>query len=134
MEYRLYTTVDITNTGQYKPEPGKENLRWKEQNFQTVMQTLALRANIQLRSKPEVIEVAGSTVGFESSNVIKLWKFEFETERDYPLGTIEDPVLFLKQDFNLVPYIHGLDEAVTTNRPVFITDGENKNIVFQQRQ
>jgi hypothetical protein len=133
MEYRLYTTVDITNTGQYKPEPGKENLRWKEQNFQTVVQTLALRANIQ-HSKPELIEVPGKSIGFNFDKVIKVWKFEFETERDYPLGTDEDPVLFLKQDFNLVPYIHGLDEVPTSNRPVFITEGENKNIVFQQRQ
>ena len=52
MNYTLYTTVDITNTGQYRSEIGKEDLRWKEQNFQTVLQTLGIRANIQYKAKP----------------------------------------------------------------------------------
>ena len=46
MEYKLYTLVDITHTNQHRPEPGKEALRWKEQNFQTVLQTLGIRSNI----------------------------------------------------------------------------------------
>lgn len=133
MEYRLYTTVDITNTGQYKPEPGKETHRWKEQNFQTVMQTLALRANVQYLSKPEIIEVAGNTVGFDFSDTVKIWTFDFSAERDYPFGTDDDPVSFLKEDFNLVPFIQGLDETIASKTPVFVTSGADKNIVFQQR-
>ena len=46
MEYKLYTLVDITQTGQYRNEHGKEADRWKEQNFQTVLQILGIRANI----------------------------------------------------------------------------------------
>ena len=133
MEYRLYTTVDITNTGQYKHEAEKENLRWKEQNFQTVLQTLALRANIQHHTKPTVVEVSGKSIGFEFDEVTRFWTFEFSSERDYPFGTVDDPVAFLKQDFNLVPYIQGLDEQKNPHRAVFVTAGKSKNIVFQQR-
>ena len=46
MEYKLYTLVDITHTGQYRNEPGRQKERWQEQNFNTVIQTLGIRSNL----------------------------------------------------------------------------------------
>ena len=126
MRYTLYTTVDITNTGQYRSEPGKEVDRWKEQNFQTVLQTLGMRANIVFDKKPHVMNIAGSILGFNTTNIIKVWSFTFNTERDYPL------LEFLTDDFDGVPYISGLDECMEQNYDVFVTEGTVRNIIFKE--
>ena len=133
MHYKLYTLVDITNTGQHRPEPGKEELRWREQNFQTVIQTLGMRANITYNTKPVFTEVNGRLIGFDTDEVIRVWRFDFETERDYLFEVDSDPVGFLKEDFHLVPYISGLDELLDQNYAVFTTTGNKPNIVFHTK-
>lgn len=130
MRYTLYTTVDITNTGQYRAEPGKEADRWKEQNFQTVLQTLGLRSNIVFDSKPSVIKTNGSVFKFETSKIINVWSFTFSTERGYPFGTPDNPTEFLEEDFNGVPYISGLNESMEQNYSIFVTSGSARNILF----
>ena len=130
MHYKLYTLVDITHTGQYRLEPGKEQDRYKEQNFNTVLQTLGLRSNISYTSSPWLIEVRGSIIGFDTDDIIRVWRFEFETERDFVYENNADPVGFLKEDFNLVPYINGLDELMEQHYAVFSTEDPGKNIVF----
>ena len=134
MQYKLYTLVDITHTNQYRLEEGKEQLRWKEQNFNTVLQILGLRSNIIFYSTPIVVGIKGSVVGFDTDEIIKLWRFDFETERDNMYGPNEDPTLFLREDFHLVPYIAKLDELMEQNYAVFVTEGEGKNIVFHKKQ
>ena len=134
MQYYLYTTVDITNTGQYRSESGKEAVRWKEQNFQTLLQTLGIRANIESYTKPVLKEIAGTVVGFKTSSIIHVWYFEFSTEREFLYESENDPVGYLKEDFNMVPYISGLDESMEQNYDVFVTSGPATNIVFFQKQ
>ena len=133
MEYMLYTTVDITNTGQYRPEYGKEADRWKEQNFQTVLQTIGIRANISYRRKPDVVQVSGKLLGFETENIVRAWRFDFYTEQDYLFEFNGDPVGYLIKDFEAVPYIAGLDECMEQNYNIFLTTGPARNIVFQQK-
>ncbi len=133
MDYTLYTTVDITNTGQYRTEPGKEQLRWKEQNFQTVLQTLGIRANISFYRKPMMVEVKGSIVGFQTVEIIRVWRFEFSTERDNLFENNDNPIGYLIDDFDMVPYISGLAESMEQNYDVFVTEGPARNIIFQQK-
>ena len=133
MNYTLYTTVDITNTGQYRNEPNTESERWKEQNFQTVIQTLNIRANISYASKPTVSEVKGSILGFETNNIIRVWTFDFTTERDQVYEYDRNPVGCLIKDFEGIPYISGLDESMTQNFDVFVTEGPARNIIFFQK-
>jgi len=130
MQYKLYTTVDITNTGQYRTEPGNEHLKWKEQNFQTVLQTLGIRANVSYYQKPVVTEIKGSLIGFETEEIIRVWRFDFSTEREHLFELNNDPVGYLLEDFNGVPFISGLDEVMKQNYDVFVTDGPARNIVF----
>jgi hypothetical protein len=134
MRYKLYTTVDITNTGQYRAEPGKEAARWKEQNFQTILQTLGIRANVASFSKPELIQIGGKAAGFDTTEIINVWRFDFETEREFLYDFDGDPVGYLKQDFDMVPYISGLDESMEQNFDVFVTQGPSRNIVFHLKQ
>lgn len=133
MDYTLYTTVDITNTGQYRTEPGKEQLRWKEQNFQTVLQTLGIRANISFYRKPIIVEVKGSLVGFETDEIIRVWRFEFSTEHENLFENNNNPIGYLIDDFDMVPYISGLAESMEQNYDVFVTEGPARNIIFQQK-
>lgn len=133
MEYKLYTTVDITSTGQYRTEPGKEILRWKEQNFQTVLQTLGIRANVSYINKPLVTEVNGKLVGLDIDDIVRVWRFDFYTERDNLFELDGNPIGYLLEDFNAVPFISGLDECMKQNYDVFVTDGPARNIVFYKK-
>jgi hypothetical protein len=133
MEYMLYTTVDITNTGQYRAEPGKEADRWREQNFQTVLQTLGMRANVSFNKSPKVIEISGHVLGFKTNNIIRVWQFEFYAERDNFFEKEGNPIGYLINDFDGIPFISGLNESMEQNYDVFVTDGPSRNIIFSQR-
>ena len=130
MEYKLYTLVDITHTGQHRNEPGKESLRWKEQNFQTVLQTLGIRSNISYTNTPIASEVNGRLVGFNTDKIIRVWRFDFSTDREHVYELNDNPVGALIEDFTLVPYISGLDEAMTQKYAVFNPEDPGKNIAF----
>jgi len=133
MQYKLYTTVDITNTGQYRTEPGKEHLRWKEQNFQTILQTLGIRANVSFTEKPVVSEMRGSLVGFNTDEIVRVWRFDFNTEREFLFEKDNNPIGLMIEDFEGIPYISGLDECMEQNYNVFVTDGVARNIIFVKK-
>jgi len=129
----IYTTVDITNTGQYRTEPGKESDRWREQNFQTVLQTLGIRGNISYRKSPIQMEISGHIFGFNTNNIIRVWQFDFSTEREHLFEKENDPVGYMIEDFDAVPFISGLDESMEQNYDVFVTEGLARNIIFSTR-
>jgi len=130
MEYKLYTLVDITHTGQFRPEQGKQREFWQEQNFNTVIQTLNIRSNISYHYGPEVFEVGGQAVGFDTDDIIRVWRFDFSTQSDNIYATKADPVGLLKDDFMAVPYIKGLDEAMQQEYAIFNTGLPGNNITF----
>jgi predicted ribosome-associated RNA-binding protein Tma20 len=134
MDYKLYTLVDITHTGQYRLEPGREQHRYKEQNFNTIVQTLGLRSNIFYRAKPQLLEVCGKVVGFATDEIIRVWRFDWTVEQDDLYLKDGDPVGFLKQDFHLIPYIKDLDELMEQQYAVFVTENPGSNIVFHVKQ
>jgi len=133
MEYKLYTLVDITHTKQHRAEVGKENLRWKEQNFQTVLQTLGIRANVVYDTEPGVSEVRGRVVGFDTDEILRVWRFDFSTEREFVYELNGNPIGALIEDFTLVPYVSGLDESMTQKYAVFNPEDPGKNITFFQK-
>jgi hypothetical protein len=133
MNYKLYTLVDITHTGQHRNESGKETARWKEQNFQTVLQTLGIRANVTFVQNPVIVELKGNLVGFDTDEIIRVWRFDFATDRDMLYEESGDQVAYLKQDFHLIPYIDGLDELMDQKYAVFNTINPGKNISFFQK-
>lgn len=128
--YKLYTLVDISATKQYSYSNSNEKEYSKRQNFNTVLQTLELRSNIIYYNTPSQIEIKGSLIGFNTDEIIRVWRFDFFTEHPDVFKVEDDIFYHLKKDFNFVPYINGLDELVTQNYYVFITEGSNKNIVF----
>ncbi len=124
MRYKIYTLVDITKTGQYRNEPGRELARLQQQNFDTVLQTIGMRANLSYMDPPKVkidIPENYNMVGNELSNI---WIFDWEVDREDLFLYNDDELYRLKEDFDLVPYISGLTETVK-KEPAIFRSGEN---------
>jgi len=127
MEYKLYTLVDITHTR--APQTTAEQ-KFAEQNFNTVLQTLGIRANITYVDSPAVIHTSGRLAGFDTDEILRLWRFDFVTDRDALYEDNNDPISLLIKDFHLVPYISGLNEVMDQEIAVFNTLDPGKNISF----
>ena len=130
MEYKLTTLVDITATGQYRNEQGRQKELNQQQNFDTILQTLGLRGNVYYTVKPTVIEATGKSQGFGVNKNVKMWVFEWQMEIDYLFEKGGDPIHWLKHDFDLIPIIPNLDESIVLKRPMFATSGPDANIIF----
>lgn len=128
--YKLYTTVDIT----YPAYNSSLKLKWSEQNFFTVIQTLSLRVNISYESNPVLLHIKGDILGFNTPNIISVWRFDFSTSHSCAYEKHNDPVGLLKDDFELVPFISGLNESTIQTYDIFVPTGLNKNIVFSCRE
>jgi len=128
MHYRLYSLVDITNTRQYQNTAEMRQARNQQQNFDTVIQTIGMRANITYDSPPKVTLGVPSTYGLEGDELASIWIFEWRCEREFLFLDGEDHVGYLKQLFKLVPYISNLTETTPEELAVFMP---GKNIVFE---
>jgi hypothetical protein len=91
---------------------------------------LGIRSNITWDSVPVVVEMAGTLAGFDTDDIVRLWRFDFYTERDDLWRRDQDQCELLREDFELVPYISGLDELLKQNYAVFIPFGPHRNITF----
>lgn len=120
MFYKLSTTIDITNTGQYRNEPGREQARLQQQNFDTLVNTIGMRSNIIYDYSPKVIIDYPKNVGLTGKNLSNIWVFEWRVEYAYVFKEQEDDVAFLKKDFALVPYNANLTETTTYKTNVFM--------------
>ena len=132
MIYCLHTLVDITNTGVWRKETGNEKLRDQQQNFNTVLQTIGLRANIEYRRRPEVEKAPADQFGFKDS--VNVWTFEWYCDREAVWTAGAVPLGLLKQDFDLIPFIPNLDESMVMRPSVFRSTGTDTNIVFTVRE
>jgi hypothetical protein len=133
MNYKLYTLVDITHTSEYRLREDNNHRRWQEQNFNTVIQTLGLRSNVSFHDAPVTVEIKGSALGFNTDEIVRIWRFDFSTDKPDLYDYQGDPVELLREDFELVPYIDGLNESMEQNYAVFVPYGDNKNIVFYKK-
>jgi len=128
MHYKLYTLVDITNTKQYQNSAESRQARSQQQNFDTVIQTIGMRANVDYTKPPEVTIDVPKKYNLDSAVLSNIWIFEWRVEREFLFLDGEDDVGYLKQLFNLVPYIPGLTETMTSSKPIFLP---GKNIAFE---
>ena len=124
MRYKLSTLVDITNTGSRR---GDDPIAYRQnQNYLTVIQTLGLRTNVEFISL-KVTQLDTTNFGSKYKGKKKVWEFVFEIERE-GYHSLED----MESDFDLVPFVAGLDEDVKFDKSLFhTTDLSNKNIFFE---
>jgi hypothetical protein len=128
MHYKLYTLVDITNTRQYQNSAENRQARSQQQNFDTVIQTIGMRANVDYTKPPEVTIDIPKKYNLDGTVLSNIWIFEWRVEREFLFLDNTDDVGYLKQLFNLVPYISGLTETTVSSKPIFIP---GKNIAFE---
>lgn len=133
-QFTICTLVDITKTGQYRKERGKEKEKSQQQNFDMVMQTIGMRTNASYVSEPvAIIEDVKEKFGEIFKGNHKVWIFNFFIEHE---GTLTDdfgnPCGLLLKDLHLVPVITGLNESVIFSKEIFNTSCplECNTIVF----
>ena len=127
MRFKLYTLVDITETGARRGEDPKQYRQ--QQNFLTVMQTIGLRVNPTYIAPPEIVKEVPSKLGLGTSYKSKqsVWKYVFEIEYE---GALDIDTLV--NDFDLIPIITQLDETAKFENAHFITKNTAlTNISFQ---
>ena len=123
---QIFTVIDMTDTNVGRSGEAKQ--RNQQANYNTVVQTAGLRVNpmpIALECKVDVVD----GIGFGSSikDKQRYWVFTFQHEFENALNIDQ-----LKDDFDLVPIITGLDETALINNSAFRTkDSVETNIVFK---
>lgn len=131
--FKVVTLVDITETKQYRKEPGKELAQQQQQNFITLLQTLGFRVNAMYDRSPDVKDVDLKELAFGSNyqGVQKVWEFDFYIEFDGGLADQGNQAGFLFDDLHYVPVIRDLNETVEFYLPVFDTKNlETKNTLI----
>ena len=126
MKFRLQALVDITETGARRQDADKFAYK-QEANFQTVLQTIGLRANLSYDKNPQNEELTIGKLGFGDKYKGKqqVWTFEFEIESE---GALD--INTLNEDFNLVPVILELNETAKIEQALFRTVNGDTNITF----
>ena len=126
MKFRLQTLVDITETRARRQSEDKFAYK-QEANFQTLVQTIGMRVNLEYDNSPsfEEITIEKKTFGDKYIGKQMLWTFDFTVEYEDAL-TLE----MLKGDFDLIPIITGLNETIQLDKALFRTTGKDKNIIF----
>jgi len=111
--------VDITRTGQYRNESGRELARHQQQNFDTVLQTIGMRANLNYLNPPSLKIDKPENYGLDGNELANIWTFEWEVDREELFSHNGDNLYRLKEIFDLVPYISGLTETVKYSPAIF---------------
>jgi len=127
MRFKLYTLVDITETGARRGEDPK--LHRQQQNYLTVMQTIGMRVNPTYVKPPHTINDIPSkyNLGNKYKTKQSIWEYTFDIE--YQDGLDIDT---LQNDFDLIPIITDLDETAKFENAHFITKNTAlTNISFQ---
>lgn len=126
MRFRLYTLIDITETGARRGDDPKAARQ--QQNFLTVLQTIGLRVNPTYTKSPQTLTDSPAKLGLGKHYKGKhsVWQFDFEIEYEDALN-----INMLNSDFNLIPVIDDLDETAKFDNNAFITqDPAYSNIIF----
>ena len=130
--HEIYTTVDITPTGvinsKYKNAKDYELKRNQQRNFDTLIQVLSLRTNVEdPRVDQFMIQLDDSHL-FPSPDLpetFKVWSLTFKCDRYQVFGEHNEALI---DDLHMVPVIPALTETVPTFPPYFITHGNLRNI------
>ena len=126
MRFKIHTLVDITETGARR---GEGDAYKQQQNYMTVLQTVGLRSNPS-NVKVSTANTAIGNLGFgkKYKGQQSMWTFDFDIE--YEAG---HSIELLTKDFDMVPFISGLEETAKFERSIFYTqDLDLTNIIFEE--
>ena len=115
--YKIKTTVDITRSNPSREDTNSVR-NGQQLNFNTLLQGIGMRANVEWDNDPQPVEYQDT----------KEWFWEFEAEQVDVFATKDDPVGLIKQDLQGIPVIRNLTETAALEKPIFITSGDDQNI------
>lgn len=121
--YRITTLIDITRTQAAKSDPDVIKIR-QQANFNSLLQALSLRANIEWMSDPK--KHTGSLPRDIGGKAVH-WIWDFEVERDEVFLKDNDPVGLLKEDLDGVPVLVNLENSADIDPAAFQTRNGNQN-------
>ena len=130
--FMIQTLVDITETKQYRHQPGEELAKHQQQNFVTLLQTIGLRANPIFSKGPTITkqDLSNSKFGKHYAGVHSVWTFVFDIEYEGAFTDGNSDHALLIKDLRFVPIITGLNETIDVDLAVFDTTGPDTcNIV-----
>ena len=128
----IQTLIDITETKQFRHQPGQEIAKNQQQNFAVLLQTIGLRANPIFTRGPQVEEEALENFHFGSAykGLHNVWTFVFDIEYEGAFSDQYSDMGLLTRDLHFVPIITGLTETIDTKLAVFDTSSsEYRNTV-----
>lgn len=125
--FRVLTLVDITRTNVHKETV--DILKKKQQdNFQTLHQTLEMRAIIFSDESPKTIIMDWREYGYRSDE--KTWEWEFYTERDDLFLTDDGPLGGMISDIEFVPFTTDCTETAKFKSNFWSSKLKPTNILF----
>lgn len=126
MRFAIHTLIDITET---QARRGEGTAYKQQQNYMTVLQTIGLRcnpSNVSVSKKETSIGNLGFGKKYKGRH--SMWTFDFDIE--YESGHSVDLLII---DFDMVPFISGLDETIDFEKSIFYTQNpELTNIIFKE--
>jgi len=123
----IRTLVDITKTGIHKEllDPMKKS---QQDNFQTLLQTLEMRANIYFDREPAIVVADWSQYGYGKKE--RTWIWEIYTEQVDIFNLDQDPTGAMKKDIEFIPFTAGCEETAKFKQCFFSPKKKPTNILF----
>ena len=124
-KFIIKTLVDVTQTNARR---GEDVIKVHQQaNFMTLYQVIGLRTN-PVDFVVEKIETVSKEFGSNYKDTKCYWQVEFSVEHSNSLD-----LGMMVSDFDLVPFITGLEECAEFKESVFYTQDKRKcNIIFSK--
>ena len=133
--FTVCTLVDITKTNVTRNNHEQEFERNQQRNWESVLQVIGLRAQPMTLIGPFTDMIDEDLVKklfgemYHNSDQ-RVWVASFAVEHKEVFVKDNDQLGALKEDFNQVPIICGLNETARFILPIFYSYGSLKNISF----
>lgn len=133
--FTICTLVDITKTNVTRNSPEQEFARNQQRNWESVLQVIGLRAQPTVVHEPcsDIIDqdLVNRLFGeMHHDKEQRVWVVSFAVEHKEVFTKDTDALGHLKDDFNQVPVVCGLNETARFILPIFYSEGSLKNIAF----
>ena len=126
--FRVLTLVDITKTGIQKEKI--DPLKKKQQdNYQTLLQTLEMRANIFTEDDPIEITMDWSNLGYGKKE--RTWVWNFYIEQDDIFRIDDNTTGFMINDINYIKFNTECNETAKFKQNFFSASIKPINIIFE---
>jgi hypothetical protein len=133
-KYKIYTLVDITDSGVTDPKLSESTEYNQAQNLNVLLQIIGMRTQPMdhqvtcLRSQ----KLSDFSFGKTFKGKSNIWCLEFTVENQTPWMEEEDPLYHLRHDLEGMVFVGELSNTKDFKSDVFVTSGDYCNIIFEK--